>query len=305
MEGVVRVLATGLRGMVLKSGLTKEDVQEIRLRVGGPLIVNVKGQECFLTKDGKISRKCEEAYRVSRSEMRETVEYISNYSMYAFEEELRQGYITVAGGHRIGICGKTISEGGKVRSMKYISFLNIRIAHEVKGCADKVLPYLREGGQIKNTLFVAPPGGGKTTMLRDVIRQLSCSGTTVGVVDERSELAACYQGMPQNDVGPRTDVLDCCPKAEGMLLLIRSMAPELVAVDEIGSAEDVRALHYAIGCGCRLMATVHGASLEELRKKPVLGELMQEELFERYVLLERKSDGCGVRAVLDQKGVRL
>lgn len=302
MEKILRILAVELRDIFVHAGLDKEAVTEIRLRTGQPLFVRTQGEEVFLARSGKKAATIKEAYCVSRANMRETVEHISNYSMYAFEEELRRGYITIEGGHRIGICGRTVLEQGKIRSMKYISGLNIRIAHEKKGCANLLLPYLKENGRLVHTLILAPPGCGKTTMLRDIVRQISDAGTTVGIVDERSELAACWQGIAQFDVGMRTDVLDGCPKAEGMLLLIRSMAPEVVAVDEIGAQEELHALRYAICCGCQILATVHAGGMEELREKPVLREMVRDEVFERYVLLERVQKECRVKEITDSKG---
>ncbi len=182
--------------------------------------------------------------------------------------------------------------------------MNIRFAHEVRGCADKVLPHLRRDGELLHTLIASAPGHGKTTLLRDCIRQISDGyggypGMTVGVVDERSEIAGSFRGVPGNDVGMRTDVLDGCPKAEGMMMLIRSMAPRVVAVDEIGSREDMAALAMAMNCGCVLLATVHGSSMEELKGRQVLGDLIASGLFERYVFLE----GTGrIQRVLGRTG---
>ncbi|MDE7299565.1 MAG: stage III sporulation protein AA [Lachnospiraceae bacterium] len=306
MEAIMRIMSGRLKLALSRAKLSRSELLEIRLRAGQPMILNRTDGEMFLTEDGRLTRRQSEALVVGKNELRETMEYISNYSLYAFEEEVRQGYITIAGGHRVGVCGRTVLEKNRVRSMKYISFLNIRLAHEVKGCADRLLPVLRtEGGSVFHTLLVAPPGGGKTTMLRDIVRQLSNGGMTVGVVDERAEIAACCQGVPQNDIGMRTDVLDCCPKAEGMLFLLRSMAPEVIAVDEIGGEEDLHALRYASSCGCKLLATVHGADMEEIRKKPVLSGMMEEKMFERYVVLEKRNGKCGVRGIFDAVGQRL
>mgnify|MGYP002509644225 CR=1 FL=1 len=306
MENIMRILAGRLKTVLSRAGLDSSKLLEIRLRAGQPLILNRTDGEIFLTETGRLTKNRREAYAVSRNDLRETMEYISNFSLYAFEEEVRHGYITIAGGHRVGVCGRTVLEKNQVRNMKYISFLNIRLAHEVKGCADRLLPMLRTpDGGVCHTLLVAPPGEGKTTMLRDIVRQLSDGGMTVGVVDERAEIAACCQGMPQNDVGMRTDVLDCCPKAEGLLFLLRSMAPAVIAVDEIGGEEDLHALRYASSCGCKLLATVHGADIEEIRKKPVLSGMMAQQMFERYVVLEKKDGKCGVRGVFDGGGQQL
>ena len=172
-------------------------------------------RQCFLR------QKDTEPYLVTREDLKETLEYVSGYSLYAYEDEIRQGFLSVQGGHRVGVTGKVILDGNRIRGMKYISCINVRLAHEIQGCAEEVLPYIQTREQIMHTLIVSPPRCGKTTLLRDIIRQMSngwgnISGVTVGVVDERSELAGCYQGIPQNDLGMRTDILDGCPKAEGI-----------------------------------------------------------------------------------------
>ena len=210
----------------------------------------------------------------------------------------------------MGIAGKTILDGDKVKGVKHISYMNERLANQVTGCADFVMPYLYQDNRVCHTLIISPPRCGKTTLLRDVIRQVSNGfgahpGQTVGVVDERSEIAGCYQGIPQNDLGIRTDVLDCCPKAEGMMMLIRSMSPSVVAVDEIGDYEDIRAIESVIHCGCTLMATVHGGSIDEIKQKPLLQRLMDERVFERYILLAKQKRAGVVQAIFDERGTCL
>lgn len=238
------------------------------------------------------------------------MEYIGNYSLYAFEDEIRQGFITIQGGHRVGIAGKTVIEAEHVKNIKHISFINIRLSHQVKGCADKIIPYITMQEHVFHTLIISPPRCGKTTLLRDIIRQLSDgnksrSGMTVGVVDERSEIGACYMGVPQNDLGIRTDILDCCPKADGMLMLIRSMSPEVIAVDEIGQREDLDAIEYVINCGCRLVATVHGSCIDDVKQKPVLGRMVKEKMFERYIILNNRVGIGNVEEIYDDRGTLL
>ena len=204
----------------------------------------------------------------------------------------------------MGIAGKAVTEGSGLRTIRDISSLNIRLAHEKPGCGDPVLPWLYENGRLQNTLILSPPGAGKTTLLRDVVRQVSNGnrygpGLQTAVVDERSELGACFKGVPQCDLGMRTDVMDGCPKALGMVMMIRSMAPGAVAVDEIGDREDLEALRYVMKCGCRILATVHGSSPEDLKKKPVLAEMVREGMFSRYVALSRRMGPGTVEAVCD------
>ena len=212
------------------------------------------------------------------------------------------------GGHRVGLAGQVILDGdGRIKNMKYIRYLNIRIAHQIRGAADALMPCLFEEGRVMSTLLISPPGGGKTTMLRDLIRQVSDgtaygSGVNVSVVDERSEIAGSYLGVAQNDVGLRTDVLDGCPKVEGMMQLIRSMAPQVLAVDEVGSLADVKALQMAGGCGCKLLATIHGGSMEEVRQKDYMRYVMEQRLFERYVMMDRRRGACRIVEVYDREG---
>lgn len=290
--------------------LLADDLQEIRLRTGAPLLVVAKDQEYFLTPDGALTGEWEKGYPVSPTDIRDTMDYIGSFSLYAYEDELRQGFLTVEGGHRIGIAGKTVIEGEKVKGISHISCINVRVAHEKKGCADRVMPYLWEDGRFLHTLIVSAPGCGKTTMLRDIIRQISDGespypGLTVGVVDERSEIAGCYLGVAQNDVGIRTDVLDCCPKAEGMMMLIRAMSPDVVAVDEIGTGEDIRAIESVVNCGCKLLATVHGNSMEDMKQKPLLNRLVESHVFERYIVLDAKPHAGSVQAIFDGRGTTL
>lgn len=288
-----------------------EGLEEIRMRAGAPLYVSCFGVEYELGKELETQNlgtgkgwEEKESRCVSVQEVEETLQIAMRYSLYAFEEEIRQGFLTVQGGHRIGVAGRVIAEQGRIRTIQPITFLNIRFAHQVMGCADALMPFLWDSktDQIRNTLLLSPPCCGKTTMLRDLIRQVSDRGRTVGLVDERSEIAACFQGVPQNEVGRRTDVLDQCPKALGLMLLIRSMAPSVVAADEIGGAADLEALRCVMNCGCRILAAVHGASMEDLRKKPVLCEFLQEERFERYVVLGRQHGPGTILQILDEKG---
>ena len=278
--------------------------------MNAPLIVIYQGKEYFLTLEGELTREEAKAYHVQTEDLKEMLEYISGYSLYAFEEEIRQGFLTIVGGHRVGIAGKTILDGNKIKSLKYISYINLRLSHQIKGCASPILPYIIKNRQICHTLIISPPRCGKTTLLRDLIRQVSngnryMPGVSVGVVDERSEIAGSYQGIPQNDLGIRTDVLDCCPKAEGMMMLIRSMSPEVVAVDELGDYEDIHAIESVIHCGCKLFATVHGSSIEDIKRKPLLQRLMQEKVFERYIVLYKKDCAGQIKAIYDERGTGL
>ncbi|MCM1157043.1 MAG: stage III sporulation protein AA [Bacteroidales bacterium] len=306
-EEILKILSAKLRKILESASMDYELLQELRLRVMEPFIIIYDGEEFFVSEKGKLEKQAGEGYMVTAKDVKETLEYISSFSLYAYEDEIRQGFITVQGGHRIGLAGKVILEQGSVKSVKHISSINIRMSHERKGCGKEILPYIYDGRQICHTLIISPPGCGKTTLLRDMVRLISNGdkkhpGMSVGVVDERSEIGACYRGLPQNDVGIRTDVLDCCPKAEGMLMMIRSMSPAVIAVDEIGKREDVEALAYVMNCGCQMLATVHGASIEDIKNKPVLRKLVEEKLFKRFVILSGERKPGALETIFDERG---
>lgn len=309
-QDITKLFPAQIRKALGQALFDRNKIYEIRLRVNAPLIVIYQGKEYFLTLEGELTREEAKAYHVQTEDLKEMLEYISGYSLYAFEEEIRQGFLTIVGGHRVGIAGKTILDGNKIKSLKYISYINLRLSHQIKGCASPILPYIIKNRQICHTLIISPPRCGKTTLLRDLIRQVSngnryMPGVSVGVVDERSEIAGSYQGIPQNDLGIRTDVLDCCPKAEGMMMLIRSMSPEVVAVDELGDYEDIHAIESVIHCGCKLFATVHGSSIEDIKRKPLLQRLMQEKVFERYIVLYKEDCAGQIKAIYDERGTGL
>ncbi|MBE5941245.1 MAG: stage III sporulation protein AA [Lachnospiraceae bacterium] len=309
-DEILKLLSGKIRMLFLDMHLRYECLQEIRLRVNTPLILVLAGKEYFVSEYGQLINDINNTYIVTTQDMKETLEYISNFSLYAYEDEIRQGFITVHGGHRIGVAGRVILDGERIKSIQHISFMNIRISHEIKGCANRIIPYLYNGNEICHTLIISPPCCGKTTMLRDVVRLLSDgdnnrAGVCVGLVDERSEIAACYKGIPQNDVGIRTDILDCCPKAEGMLMLIRSMSPRLIAVDEIGKKEDIDAIAYVMNCGCKMLATVHGSSMEDIRKKPVLKRLIEDKMFARYIILQSGHRPGVIDSICNENGQAL
>lgn len=286
-------------------------IQEIRLRVNRPVTVLLDNQEWFLCKEGGLTDNVSCAMYSSEKELEAVLTHVCHYSVYAFADEIRQGFMTMQGGHRIGLAGQVVMENrDQIRNLKYIRYLNIRIAHEIIGVSDTLLPSLYDGnGTLYNTLLISPPGCGKTTMLRDLVRNVSNGnaygkGMNVSVVDERSEIAGSYLGVAQNDVGIRTDVLDGCPKTEGMMMLIRSMAPQVLAVDELGSDGDIRALQMASGSGCKLIATIHGSSLEEVSHKKYMCNVIADKLFDRFLVLTRRNGCCEVEGIYDGEGIR-
>jgi stage III sporulation protein AA len=287
-----------------------KQLEEIRLREGRPLMLRLGSAEMWLKAEGIPAETVGEAYHVTKEDLQRALQLLSQSSIYALEEEMRNGYITIPGGHRVGFVGEAVLEQGKVKTLKNISSLNIRLAREVVGCADSVMPYLYDpkSGKPYHTLIISPPRCGKTTLLRDIVRQFSegIAGAfhlafNVGLVDERSEIAGCYLGRPQKNVGPRTDVLDGCPKAQGMVMLVRSMSPQIVATDEIGRLEDVAALEEMLNAGVAVITTVHGNNLNDLERRPILKNLITQDFFERYVLLGRTYGVGTIEAVLDAR----
>lgn len=283
---------------------------ELRLRAGQPLLAVVGDGDVFLTAAGLPAVGGEAAYLVSTGELAQTLQLISRNSLYAFEEELRQGFLTVAGGHRIGLAGQAILDGGELKALKNISSMNIRLAREIKGAADRIMPHVIAGSRrVLSTLVISPPGCGKTTVLRDMARQLGSgipglgfAGVQVGVVDERSELAACQDGVPTAALGPRVDVLDGCPKAVGMLMLIRSMAPRVIITDELGRQADAVAVREALHAGVSVVTSVHGRSRADVAGRPFVGELLREKCFDRYIILGDRPVPGTVEEIADATG---
>jgi stage III sporulation protein AA len=283
-----------------------DGVEEIRIRAGRPLIVQTGAGELFPGVRGMVCG-ADSAYRVTEADVRDTLLLMTEHSLYARDEELRRGYLALPGGHRAGFAGRTVVENQAVKLLRDISGMNIRIAREIKGAGLTLLPhiYCTREKSARHTLIVSAPQAGKTTMLRDLARLLSDGdpktgrpGLKVGIVDERSEIAGSYAGIPQLDVGLRSDVLDGCPKAEGMMMLIRSMSPQVVVTDELGRAEDFRALEEVINTGAAVLASVHGRSVAELATRPSMAYLFRNKLFERIVLLSRRKGPGTVESVI-------
>jgi stage III sporulation protein AA len=294
MEEILRLFPTDIQTVIKRKIASRWTMlQEIRVRLNQPIeLIFDQGIE-WITQA-----------RPNKQDNVFIINQLSEFSLYRMEDELREGYITIEGGHRVGIAGKVNTVNGSVKAIQYITFLNIRIAKEKIGVGQKVIPYLYENGFL-NTLFVGSPQSGKTTLIRDVIRIISSGWNhippkKVGVVDERSEIAACLKGIPQHNLGKRTDVLDACPKAEGMMMLIRSMSPEILVVDEIGSDKDVQALTNAINAGVTVICTIHGQTLDELKKRPSILPLLQKKVFRRIVLLSGQSSPGTIHSIYDE-----
>ncbi len=309
INDIFPVLPLGIRKLLANIPVDRLGrVVEIRLRRNQPLILGMSNAEMFLNRRGGLAKNHGERYIIGAADIEQLTHLISRSSIYALEEELRNGFLTLPGGHRVGITGKVLLDKGRVKTIKYFSGFNIRVSHEIRGAADKILRYIvkGDGSGIYHTIIVSPPRCGKTTLLRDIIRQLSggvprlnIPGLNIGVVDERSEIAGCYKGIPQRDLGPRADVIDGCNKAEGVMMLLRSMSPDLIAVDEIGRKEDMEAIGEVLNAGVTVLATAHGSGLTDIKKRPALKYLVDLKVIQRFVILGH-SRGIGtVEDVID------
>lgn len=271
----------------LSDNINMNLLEEIRIRVNRPIILKL-GQE---------EKKIE--HIITSQEILEILQHICDNSIYTYQGQICNGYITLQGGHRVGITGNAVIKDGKVTNINYISSLNFRIAKQVMGCSNKIIKYIinPEEDNVFNTLIVSPPGCGKTTILRDLIRKLSngidsirFKGLNIGVVDERGEIAAMYRGIPQNDIGIRTDVLDNVSKSLGMTMIIRSMSPKIIVADEIGTSKDIEAINYAVCSGVKGIFTAHGACIEDIKLNPALNTLIENYIFDRIIFLNDKRE---------------
>jgi len=268
-------------------------LEELRINAGMPLMGVFSGFDRFIAEDGSLTGRSEKAFYVSREEVEELFYRLCEHSVYAYQDDIARGFLTLKGGYRAGICGKAIYQGQVLKGFKDISSVCIRIPRELKGCAEPIFPFVKAGRHdIYNTLILSPPRCGKTTLLRDLCRIISTgseradfAGVRTVIVDERSEIAACYRGVPQNDCGPRTDVLDGCRKAEGIEMALRALSPAVIVVDELGTGQDAENIKMAWNAGVRIVATAHAYDIGDLKERLGFGILIGMGGFERYIVL--------------------
>lgn len=286
MEYILKCLPTQLAKLILEHNIQK--LEEIRIRANKPVILKLGQVEIVLS------------YTITTNEIIGILQNICNNSIYTYQNQICNGFITLPGGNRVGIAGNVVIKDGQVSNISYIYSLNFRISHQINGASDNILKYVldTENNTIFNTLIVSPPGAGKTTIIRDLakrisngINEINFRGLDVSIIDERGEIAAMTKGITFNDVGIRTDVLDNVPKSIGIRMAVRSMAPKVIIADEIGNKDDVNIINYAICSGVKCIFTAHGSNMEDLLKNNEINKIINLQLFSKIIFLDEKQKG--------------
>lgn len=286
MEYILKCLPTQLAKLILEHNIQK--LEEIRIRANKPVILKLGQVEIVLS------------YTITTNEIIGILQNICNNSIYTYQNQICNGFITLPGGNRVGVAGNVVIKDGQVSNISYIYSLNFRISHQINGASDNILKYVldTENNTIFNTLIVSPPGAGKTTMIRDLakrisngINEINFRGVDVSIIDERGEIAAMTKGITFNDVGIRTDVLDNVPKSIGIRMAVRSMAPKVIIADEIGNKDDVNIINYAICSGVKCIFSAHGSNMEDLLKNNEINKIINLQLFSKIIFLDEKQKG--------------
>jgi len=289
LNNILKYFPDKIEKKIAEEALDKiENLEEIRIRAQRPIILKFNDSE-------KIIK-----YSVTSEEILSCLQMICENSIYTYQNQISEGFITVKDGHRVGISGSCIVENGQIININYIYSLNFRVARQIIGSSNNIIKYVLnfDNNSIFNTLIVAPPCSGKTTILRDLIRQISSGikelkfkAINVGVIDERGEIAALYKVMPQNDVGIKTDIIENVHKSIGISMLVRAMSPRVIVADEIGNKDDIDAINYAICSGCKGIFTAHGETLEDVMLNPILRNLCNNHIFEKIIFLDANIKG--------------
>lgn len=307
LDRAFRYLSSEIQQLMLALPLgIKRGMKEIRIRAGKPLVLFMGGESLILTKTGQVSeRVSENSYIVSRKELDEIFRSVCDYSVHTFQEELIQGFVTVRGGHRVGICGTGIMERGQVVGMKEVSSINFRLARQVKGVSDELFRRVFSNG-LQSVLIIGAPASGKTTLIKDIIRELANGRlgwyVKVAVIDERAELAAMYRGEAQNDIGVSSDVYHLYPKAQGMSMALRTASPQVLVCDEIGSEDDADYILQSMNAGVSVIASAHADSFDNAMKREHIAKLVNHHAFSKVVILDSRGQPCVIRELIEIDG---
>lgn len=302
-DELLKIFPLEWRELLKQTDWYQDNLEEIRIRVGQPLLFVYGGRYTYMKVGGGFTDQWEHSLRVQAEQIQEMMMYLCEYSRYAYAKQLKNGFISLAGGIRVGVAGEAMQDGENFLGIEHPMFLNIRIPREYKGCAQWVMPYLIEMNRVCHTLILAPPGAGKTTLLRDLLRQLSNrENGGVVILDERFEIAACHRGVPTNDVGIHSDVYSGYDKATSCMQAIRTMGPSVVAMDEVGGLDEGKVLSYAMRCGISVVATMHAGSVDEYNEICRLNECYRSLKFQRIILVTKDERGKRRYELLDEQG---
>lgn len=288
MDEFYKYFPSNIRQALEKINIQK--IEEIRIRNERKIRVKSNDSEEILN----VIVTKEDTIRILQS--------ICENSIYSYQNKIAEGFVTIKGGHRVGICGTAVIENEKVINISHVFSLNFRIAREILECSKEVKKIIYENGEIYNSIIFSSPGKGKTTILRDLIRELS-KEKNIGIVDERSELCSMYNGIPQKNIGEKVDIIENAKKSVGLKMLVRTMAPDIVVADEIGTLEDVDAIHYAITSGVKGIFTAHGNSIDDVKLNPILQKLFEMNLIQKIIFLDEKCKGKVKSVYLIKRGI--
>lgn len=285
-DEVLQYLSESLSdSLVLIEDTYKKRIEEIRLRINNVLTVTLPEGSRFVDKSGTLSSSSDKAVIVTRRALEDSFKYLCNLSVYSFQNQIKNGFITIKGGHRAGVCGTAVIENGKISTIRDITSINLRIAREIKGCSQNIYDSLFKNKIIEGCLIISPPGGGKTTILRDLTRQLSENGKKIAAIDERGELGAVYDGLLQKDLGPLCDVLDGYPKYIGIIQAVRTLSPDAIVCDEIGDEEEANAVFECMKCGVPVILTAHASTINDIRIRAPIYEMLSKNAIKYIVML--------------------
>jgi len=313
MNNILKLLCNNTKNIVSSHlSFFENNAYEIRLRINSPVEMKSTTGDFFLDLNKKTKNNIDGYYLIKKSDIEETIAKLTLNSIHAFEKEMQNGYITIEGGHRVGLGGDCIYDKDKFNGFKNITSLNIRIAREFKGCSEKFLKYLFTSDRIYNTLIVGPPLSGKTTLIRDIACFISdganspyFQGCDITLIDERGELSAIYNGIPQMYVGRRTDILAYCMKKEGFTMSIRALSPRVIISDELGSKDDFEIIQYALKSGVNVITTAHGFDMEDIKKNLYLKNIIENNFFERIVILNGSKSPTTIKQIYDISNDRM